>query len=403
MATAQRRDVHTGAVGQVHALSPFIVKVASRCNLNCSYCYVYNRGDTGWRDRPAFMSEETFEATLEGIRRHCEMSGQPTASIVFHGGEPTLMRPTRFAALCAKARQRLEPSIKLTLSLQTNGTRLDTDWIELLREHGVNLGISLDGPPEINDGARVDHRGRGSYRAVARSIERLSSAGIEFAILSVIQLGADPLRIHRHFLDLGCKSLSYLLPAETYETIAPIREKYGPTPCADYLIPIFDDWWENGTVDIRIREFWEIGRVIMGMPTQLDSIGNPAIRYVSVETDGSIHGLDKLRACEDGLSATQLSVHDNDLFEIAGQSSLHAAVMEGLPLPTGCRACPERETCGGGYLPTRYSAERRFDNPSVWCADLLAIFAHVRKRMGVSREETLERRAALGRRAYAPA
>jgi uncharacterized protein len=69
--------------------------------------------------------------------------------------------------------------------------------------------------------------------------------------------------------------------------------------------------------------------------------------------------------------------------------------MAGLPLPAGCRACRERDTCAGGHLPNRYSRERGFDNPSVWCADLLALFDHVRLRMGVSHEETELRRAAF--------
>jgi hypothetical protein len=33
-------------------------------------------------------------------------------------------------------------------------------------------------------------------------------------------------------------------------------------------VAIFDDWWENGTIDLRIREFWEIGRVIMISPEE---------------------------------------------------------------------------------------------------------------------------------------
>ncbi len=296
--------------------------------------------------------------------------------------------------MCAKARERLGPLARVELSIQTNGTRLDRTWIDILREHQVTIGVSLDGPKDVNDSARVDHKGRGSYDAVARGIERLNAVGVPFTILSVVQLGADPLRIHHHFRDLGCKSIAYLLPAETYETIGPIHDKFGPTPCADYLIPIFDDWWDNSTIDVRIREFWEIGRVIMGGRTQLDSLGNPAIRFVSVETDGSIHGLDKLRSIADGMTNTELSVYGADFREITNLSSLHAAVMNGMPLPTGCRACPERETCGGGYLPTRYSRERGFDNPSVWCADLLALFAHIRARMGISHEETRARRAA---------
>ncbi len=69
--------------------------------------------------------------------------------------------------------------------------------------------------------------------------------------------------------------------------------------------------------------------------------------------------------------------------------------MGGLPLPVGCRACPELETCAGGHFPNRYSKARGFDNPSVWCADLLALFTHARMRLGISVEETKRRRGKL--------
>ncbi|HEY7630434.1 MAG TPA: radical SAM protein [Thermoleophilaceae bacterium] len=376
-------------MGSVAPLTPFIVKVASRCNLNCSYCYVYNQADATWRTRPALMSADTFDAVLTRIRRHCESSGQRELSIVFHGGEPTLIGARRFASMCARAREQLGDMASVGLEIQTNGTRLDDEWVEAFREHEVRVGISLDGPREINDTARVDHKGRGSYDAVARGIGVLRDGELPFGILSVVQLGADPLSIHRHFLELGCQSISYLLPAYTHDTIGPVREKYGPTPVADYLIPIFDDWWENSTIDVSIREFWAIGRAIMGGSSGLDSFGNPPLRFISIETDGSIHGLDKLRTCEDGMTGTALNVHEADFRDIAAANSLHARILAGMPLPTGCRGCPEQNTCGGGYLPHRYSREREFDNPSVWCADLLALFAHVRGRMEVPAGETL--------------
>jgi uncharacterized protein len=376
------------------ALSPFILKVASRCNLDCSYCYVYNKADTGWRGRPALMPDQTFDRTLERIAQHIRASGQQEVELLFHGGEPTLVGPRRFASMCERAEERLA-DVALTLSMQTNGTRLTPEWAAVLRDHDVRIGVSLDGPKAINDVARVDRRGRGSYDTVAHGIEVLRAAEIPFAILSVVQLGADPLYIHRHFVKLGCVAISYLLPAYTHDEIDGIRARYGPTPCADYLIPIFDEWWADGDIGLSIREFWEIGRTIMGGRSQLDAIGNPPIRFVSIESDGSIHGLDKLRACKDGLTNTDLGVFDNTFAEIAELSPLHSQIMQGLPLPSGCRACPERETCAGGYVAHRYSSMRQFDNPSVWCADLLALYAHMRGRMGVSHEETSARRDAL--------
>jgi uncharacterized protein len=372
----------------------YIVKIASRCNLNCSYCYVYNQGDTSWKDRPALMSDATFDAMLERIRRHCRLSEQQSVRLVFHGGEPTLIGAARLGSMCARARDRLD-GVDVRFSMQTNGTRLSEEWVSVVTEHEVGVGISLDGPKEINDAARVDHRGRGSYDAVIRGIELLREHGTPFGILSVVPLGAEPLAVHHHYLSLGCREISYLLPAYTHDTIGPIRERFGPTPCADFLIPVFDDWWQNSSLEVSIREFFNVGRVIMGGSSTLDTIGNPPLRFTCVETDGSIQGLDKLRVCEDGMTDIGLSVHEADFREIASVSPFHGAVMSGLPLPTGCRACAERETCAGGHAPNRYSRERGFDNPSVWCADLLALFGHVRERMGISHEETIMRRMRL--------
>ncbi len=373
----------------------YIVKIASRCNLNCSYCYVYNQADTSWRSRPAIMSPETFETLIERIRRHCAASEQARVQLVFHGGEPTLVGPARFAQMCALARDLLAPLAEVELAVQTNGTRLDERWVTVFADHGVNVGVSLDGPREINDMFRVDRRGRGSYAAVARGVCELRAAGVPFGILSVVQPGADPLAIHDHFRALDPASISYLLPSYTHDTVGPIRERFGPTPCSDFLIPIFDVWWAQRGRGPAIREFRNLCRLVLGGKSRLDTLGNPPLRFVCVETDGSLQGLDKLRSCEDGLTDIGISVHDADFSELAEASPFNAEVMSGLPLPSGCAGCPESETCAGGHLPNRYSSARAFDNPSVWCADLLALFAHARGRLGVSHAETGQRRAAL--------
>jgi uncharacterized protein len=385
----------TWSGGGMDSINPFILKIASRCNLNCSYCYIYNQADTQWKSRPAVMSDEVFEATLNRIRRHCLMSGQQSIMLLFHGGEPTLVGARRFESMCRRAHGTLDDLANVAISIQTNALLIDEAWSRVLRDHQVQVGVSIDGPKEIHDRFRVDHFQQGSHDRTVRGLDRLREATIPFAILSVVQVGADPLLIHHHLLGLGCKSISYLLPAYTHETIGPIRECFGPTPCADFLMPIFDDWWFNSTIDIRIREFWNIGRLILGGDSEVDSVGNPPLRFVAIETDGDIEGLDKLRSCEDAMTSTGLNVLSADFHEVEKVSAFHAAVMKGIPLSAACAVCPEGSTCAGGYLPNRYSRARQFDNPSVWCADLLRLFHHIRGRLNVSVEETIARRRAL--------
>ena len=380
-------------------ISQVILKVASRCNLNCSYCYVYNMADSTWKSRPPFMSDEVFEATLERIRRNCRnFTPEEEFRIAFHGGEPCLIGVSQFDRWCAKAGEVLNGIVRTRLVIQTNGTLLNSDWAEAFRKHDVTAGISLDGPRPINDLLRVDHAGRGSYDQVERGIRILQDANVRFGIACVIPLGSDPLAVHHHFLKLGCRSITYLLPHFTHDTIGPIRALYGETPCADFLIPIFDDWWFNSTMDVKIGDLYNMARIIMGGRSEIETLGNDPPLYVFIESDGEMEGLDNLRACADGISKINLNVRDADFEEIWQTGTIHGpAIFQGMPLPHGCRSCPERDACGGGYLPHRYSEAAKFDNPSVWCADLLKLFAHLRGRMGVTIEETRSKRQALER------
>src|SRR5437868_3375634 len=68
----------------------FICKVASRCNIDCDYCYVYHHVDQSWRHQPQRMALQT--ATQLGLRigEHARRHGLPSVEVVMHGGEPLL-------------------------------------------------------------------------------------------------------------------------------------------------------------------------------------------------------------------------------------------------------------------------------------------------------------------------
>lgn len=372
-----------------------ILKVASRCNLNCSYCYVYNKGDSSWRDRPTFMSDEVFDAALERTLEYCRSLSQRRVSLTFHGGEPCLVGVRRLSEWCRRARKHLA-ELELTISIQTNGTLIDDRWIETFLEHSMGVGVSIDGPAQVHDRFRVDHAGRGSHARVTAAIRMLNKAGVTNGLLCVVPLGSDAVEVHRHLAGLGASSLTYLLPDYTHDTIEAVRQVYGETPCADFLVAVFDEWWFNQTLSLEIRDLWNVARVIMGGESLIETIGNRAPHYFFVETDGSIEGLDALRVCENGISGTHLNVRTADFVDVRRAGGLHAAAIFGsLPLPTPCRGCDEAATCAGGHLPHRYSRERSFDNESIWCADLKKLFAHVRERLEVTPEGTLARRRAL--------
>ncbi len=374
----------------------FILKVASRCNLNCSYCYVYNKGDNTWQSRPSIMPAAVFTAAVGRIRRSCQLSGQTVAQIVFHGGEPCLAGAARLKAWCREMRDGLRGVAAPHFAIQTNGTLIDEEWIAVFREEEIRIGVSMDGPAAIHDAFRVDHRGRGSHAAVEDGRRSLLDAGLSPEVLSVIPLSGDGLRTYEYFRSLGIRRINFLLPDYTHETKRSAVPDPRATPVADFLMPIVEKWCRQDWEETDVPLFRQIAELVLGGPSRWDQFGNGPMGIVCVEADGAIEGLDVLRVCGDGMAAAGLSVLRDDFEQIATASEFHGrAIFEGIQVPSACIGCPERDTCGGGYLPHRFSKERGFDNASVWCADILQLFGKMREMLSVSVAETASRQAFL--------
>ncbi len=359
-----------------------VLKVAGLCNLDCSYCYVYKHEDHGYRERPRFISDATYRAALAAMRRHCDTTGQDRMGVIFHGGEPTLVGAERFEWMLREAKAVVGPRLG-RLSIQTNGTLLDGAWTRVLAGHGVSVGISLDGPADIHDAQRVDHGGRGSHASAVAGLLRAQRAGLSASVLCVIQPGRSGLEAYRHFRSLDVSRMDFLLPDVSHDTHRAWYGRFGPTPVADYLLPILDAWMDEDDPGVRIRIFDNLFAALLGGTGATDGFGNPQMGYLVVETDGSIEALDALRVCAEGIQKSGLNVRTHGFGDLEqGLPLVHQLVHSRMPLSPTCQACSEVACCGGGYLPHRYSRKRQFDNPSVWCADILKLIARMREYVG---------------------
>ena len=68
----------------------FVVKIHSRCDLSCDYCYMYEMADQSWRDQPMRMSPQIADRTAIRIGEHARAHQLPAVSLILHGGEPLL-------------------------------------------------------------------------------------------------------------------------------------------------------------------------------------------------------------------------------------------------------------------------------------------------------------------------
>ncbi|MCY1023418.1 hypothetical protein [Pyxidicoccus sp. MSG2] len=79
------------------AINNYILKSTSFCNINCSYCYIFNLKDTTFRTKAKVMPLDVLDAAAAQISELAVQQKVKSVSVTFHGGEPMLAGPERFA------------------------------------------------------------------------------------------------------------------------------------------------------------------------------------------------------------------------------------------------------------------------------------------------------------------
>lgn len=365
---------------KVVPISGYVIKVASRCNLNCSYCYEYNMGDSSWKKMPKYMEEEVFSKTLHRIKSHCDAHQFDNISISLHGGEPLLIGHERLASYLALADEILG-GYRLTLGIQSNGLLLDEGYLALLRKYGVSLGISLDGIPKDNDVFRFYHNGKGSGEEVASKLRLLQGTPLFGGILAVINLDADPVQTWRYLASFDPPVVDFLLPHAHWDNTLTEEQRQRVANHGDWLISIFDDWYGGYRQDIRIRFFEEIIYRIFGHAGSLESLGLEEVSLVTVGVNGDYEQVDTMKSVFPGAHTMSLNVNQHSLDEVLKHQNVMARQAGIAGVSDTCKQCAIVSICGGGYYPHRYSEKNGFNNPSVYCGALTNLITHIQRRI----------------------
>ncbi|QFQ96998.1 FxsB family radical SAM/SPASM domain protein [Streptomyces phaeolivaceus] len=362
-------------------IQAIVLKVHSLCNLACDHCYIYEHADQSWRSRPALISGETIRQVARRIAEHTVNERLDSVAVILHGGEPLLVGPTRLRHICAELTRILSPVTTPDLRIHTNGVRLKREHLEIFREFGVRVGVSLDGDRAANDRHRLDRRGRSSHDRTLRAIELLrlpEYRHLFLGLLCTVDVANDPVTVHDALTALDPPRIDYLLPHSTWDNPPPGHGE--GTPYADWLLKVFDRWEEQGR-PMPVRTFASVLSTLRGGPSLTEAMGLAPSDLAVVETDGTFEQADSLKTAYDGAAATGYDVFRNGFAEFLEHPGVRARRLGLDGVSETCRRCPVVETCGGGLYAHRYSTERGFDNPSVFCADLRAFVEGVAERI----------------------
>jgi uncharacterized protein len=373
--------------------------MGARCNLACKYCFYLEK-------EPAFypgagvprMSAGTTERFIRDY-----LASQPGEEVHFawQGGEPTLAGLDYFKR-AVSWQKHYAGGRKVVNALQTNGTLIDAEWAEFLRDEGFLVGISVDGPRELHDGYRVNRGGKPTWESVMRGLRALRKAGTEFNTLTVVHrrnvkhaervyeflreegsgwmqfiplVELKPDAAERAAgLDHGAPAARGLIPrvkvAEAMATECAAPEDWGA-----FLCKVFDVWLRRDVCKVFVQTFEGALSVHAGRGPTMCVFAEKCGRALALEHNGDVY------ACDHYVYPGHRhgNLNETPLADLANGAAARAFGEAKAELPRVCRECPVRAFCNGDCPKHRFvdagdGADGR--GVSYLCAGYKKFFTH---------------------------
>jgi uncharacterized protein len=223
------------------------------CNIQCHYCYQHPQRDVGGISRKYDMAK---------MKAAVEAEGGP---FTLFGGEPLLLPLEDLDELWRWGLERFGQN-----RVQTNGILIDDAHVALFRKHSVLVGISIDGPGELNDvrwHGDLNTTRQSTEKAIA-AIERLCREGMPPSLIVTLhRINASAARLERltswvaDVARMGVRLITlHLLESESQT----IRDTYGLTPAENTAALLAFLELERQVPEVKLELFPGMRRLLLG-------------------------------------------------------------------------------------------------------------------------------------------
>lgn len=360
----------------------YLMKVTRQCNLRCTYC-------NDWRSQSTRMNLVTVGRVLDSAALE---PGLRRAAFIWHGGEPTLV-PIKFYEDVLEAQRRLSArGITCDNAIQTNGLRLNAEWIHFLSTSGFGVGVSIDGPPEVQDASRPKIGGRASSPDVLSAMHRLHDAGIRFGITMVVSealMALGPSETWKFIRGQPADTINLLPMREPLsseaETIAPEANDLGRY--TDFMGTLFDYWFDSDrSVDILF--FRSILAKLAARPSDTCVLAGRCFGMIfGIEPDGQVTHCPLFGAIPD---FTIGNIYEADIMTMRGGPNFQRAVKQNERRLEAASPCRSFDICAGGCPHYSYqTADTNVLFAGAGCCGYDRLIQHIRTRLEEQRRPDL--------------
>ena len=317
------------------------------------------------------------DETLETMVRSYMQTKQQQYSIAFQGAEPTLMGLPFFEKLIELEKKYAPPGVSVANALQTNGTLITEEMAAFFAEYKFLLGVSLDGPAEIHDKYRKTIGKQGSFKMVEKGLDLLRKHNVEYNILTLVndQNSREPELVYDYLYGRGERFLQFI-PCVEFKEDNKTAEEYSVSPegWGDFLIGIFDRWYEN-RYEVSIRMFDSLlNKMVLGHPSTCDMDRN-CCQYFVVEYDGSVYPCDFFVREELKLG----NIKTGNWPGFINNSTYREFGARKMNFQDECRDCPWLSFCHGDCQKHRSGVKN--DGLSYLCPGLKKFYKHAMPRL----------------------
>lgn len=152
----------------------------NECNLHCTYCFA----DPSLKPAPR-LSMAAVKSSARLVLSHCQAQDQPFTLVCHGGGEPTLHRQLLTQVLEIVTRLATHAQLPLMRYIATNGV-ISTAKVYWLAQNFDLIGLSCDGPPDIQNEQRPLQGGGSSSEYVKRTAGILHTAQTPFDVRATV-------------------------------------------------------------------------------------------------------------------------------------------------------------------------------------------------------------------------
>jgi uncharacterized protein len=326
----------------------------------------------------------SFETMASLIARALSDPSHGSIEFDWHGGEPTVL-PIGFyeKALHIQSRFR-KPHQSITNTIQTNATLLTREWVKFLKENGIAVGISIDGPPSVHNRFRLDRAGRPTLERTLQGLRLLREYGIEPGVGVVVDregLEEGPSVLFDFLIAHNIRhvGLNFVMPDPLVGEIGDADGAHyaDPAQTVDYLIGLYDRWHRHNGASIYIRELAAITDALHGLrPIPCTHAGRCFGLVFRIEPNGDVYHCDYFgqdpRYRWGNIRTDDFATFRENapLLERAGY---HAEDRQRL------RACQEFAVCRGWCPHVRSTSRKHYEDHSDDCCGLRPLIEHIRE------------------------